>query len=114
MKTLLLLSLFLLSLFQSMPTGNYSIDMDGNTGVVELYSKEGKLYGKLVESSNERAPLGTDILRGLEYDDGRWVGKIYSIKKDREAKVTVIQKEDELLLTVKAGIKKKKMKWAEL
>lgn len=111
MKTLLIASLIFFTQAQPIPKGEYEIP-DGK-GFIELYEKEGKLYGKTVRAENPEMN-GFDVLRDFEFKKDKWVGKIYSAEKKKLFKASLVEKDDELKITVSAGLMKKRLTWKKV
>lgn len=55
---------------------------DENT-IVEIYNKEGAIFGKIISSDNVKATIGMDVMKNFIYKDGKWSGEIYSLKKKK-------------------------------
>ena len=89
--------------------GRWNTPKEG--GVVEVYEKGGALYGKLVASSNEKAPLGTIILKNFKQKDGVWTGKIFVPERNRTLDAELRVEGNKLKLTVHVGIRTKKVTW---
>jgi len=97
----LLISIFSLTLFSQSVVGKWKT-IDDETGkpksIVEIYKKDGKVYGKIIELLNPSEPnplcdlceddrknqkiTGMEIIRDLEQDDNEWEdGTILDPKK---------------------------------
>ena len=57
--------------------------------VIEMRLREDGYYGVIVESERRPHVVGTEVFRGLRYDPDRrrWLGRVYSIDRDREFKI---------------------------
>lgn len=111
MKLLLIASLIFFTQAQPFPKGEYEIP-DGK-GYIELYEKEGKLFGRTVRG--ERPEMnGFDVLRDFEFKKNKWVGKIYSAEKNKLFKASFVEKDDALKITISAGIMKKRLTWKKV
>jgi len=90
--------------------GRWNTPKDG--GVVEISTKDGTSVGKLVASTNPKAPLGTILLRDItKRSDNAWKGKLYSPKHDRTLSVWLSLEGDTLKLRISAGLMKKTVLW---
>ena len=84
-----------------------------NQGTIEVSVNGGTLSGKLVEASNEKAPIGLKILRGFKKEGDVWVGKLYSPKRGRTFDATLERQGDKLVITVSAMGRSKTIKWTK-
>ena len=82
-----------------------------NTGEVnvEVYKSNERYIGNPVNSEGKLVKE-VEILN-LEFKNGKWVGKIYSKKRDRLMNVECLVKGGKLYLTVSAGIASKELEW---
>ncbi|MEM1084386.1 MAG: DUF2147 domain-containing protein [Verrucomicrobiota bacterium] len=80
-------------------------------GTVEIKVDEGVLIGRLVASTNEKAKLGTVILRDFVRSGDRWTGKIYTPKHDRVLDAELSIRDGELIVKVSAGFRSKSVTW---
>jgi len=92
-----------------------ALDGRWNTGednsIVEVFERDSEVFGKLVSSDNDKAKIGTEILRNFKEVDGVWTGKIYSAKRDKLMDATVAPSADVLNISVSAGMGSKKLTW---
>lgn len=82
---------------------------DAGERSVEIYKVDGRFIGSPIDTLGVRRDE-IEILN-LEYDRGKWKGKLYSVKNDRLVNVECQIKEDELHLRVKAGMIRRTLKW---
>lgn len=78
---------------------------------IEIYEENGEYFGRIISSNNINAKKGTLILRNLKYKNGKWKGKLYSLKFDKllDAEMSVYQ--NTLQITIDAGFKRKMVEW---
>ena len=76
---------------------------------VEIYKADDRYIGNPVNSEGERNQQ-IEVLN-LEYKDGKWVGKLYSKKRDRSLDVVCKVKGDKLLLEISAGRFSRDLEW---
>lgn len=107
------------------------IPEEGNSKV-EIYKKDGRYFGKVAwlaqttdkkgrelrdrnnpdKTLRERPILGIDMLQNLEYQDGKWVGKLYAPKKGKTLDASVkLVGNDELELTISVYSFSKTQTW---
>lgn len=123
MKSFLIKFILLFVFFQSpgisaqKVTGKwYSIDPDGQKEtIIELYKKEGKLFGKIVallqeedrqktcrkcpEQYKDLPLLGLEILRDFQFEDDSWTNGVILVPKNgREYKCNISLDEDKRLV----------------
>jgi len=53
-------------------------------------------------------------LKGFVKIDGEWKGKLYAAKKDRLLNAVIIPSEEQLNITISAGLFKKKLSWEKV
>ncbi len=112
------MKILLLNIIISMiaPTGELSGVWNTNRDntKIEIYEKNGEYFGEIVSSDNEKAKEGTQILKNFVYQNGKWKGKLYSIKMDKlvDAELTVNYKT--LSITAHIGIMRKTFEWEKL
>lgn len=82
-----------------------------NTGEAEvaIYQVNEWYIGSPINSEGERNSA-LEILN-LKYEKGKWVGKIYSRKRDKLFDVTCEVEEDKLLLEVSIGFMSRDLEW---
>ena len=116
MKILITTILFSLMTFslsaQEMVTGIW-LTGEENTKI-ETYQKDDLWYGKIVSSDNPKAKIGKDILKDFVKIDGEWKGSLYAAKKDRLLNAVIIPSEEQLNITVSAGLFKKNLSWEKV
>ena len=91
-------------------TPNYWHTGEENT-IIETYQKDGKWFGKIISSDNEKAKIGKDILQGFEKVDGEWTGQLFAAKRGRLVDAVIVPTNQSLEITVSAGIIKKQLTW---
>ncbi len=76
---------------------------------IEIYKIDNVYIGIPIDSKGEKHPE-RQILN-LEYKKDKWVGKIYSRKRDKTLDVACEVEEDNLLLEVSAGFISRNLEW---
>jgi|GEM_PF-470427 len=89
--------------------GRWAFEEDNTT--VEFYQKNDAFFGKLVASDNPNAPIGTDVFREFVLKNGKWKGKIYSIKRNKVLNAKLTQFEEEMKVTASFGFLRKTLVW---
>jgi len=115
-KTVLLLAFIALGLLthtfaqntQDAITGMW----DAGKANVEVRQVGNRFIGNPINPQGQRNEQ-IEVLN-LEYDDGKWVGKIYNKEKDRLFDVVCRVKEQKLLLKVSAGFRSKEVEWTRV
>lgn len=79
---------------------------------VEIYKADGRYIGNPINSEGQRNQQ-IEVLN-LEYEDGKWVGKIYSKRRDRSLDVVCNVKGDRLLLEISAGRISRDLEWTRI
>ncbi len=85
---------------------------DAGERKVEIRKVEDRYIGSPIDTLGVRRDE-VEVLN-LQYNKGKWKGKLYSVKKDKWMSVECTIKEEELELRVKAGIMKKTLNWARV
>lgn len=78
---------------------------------IEISSTQGVYSGKIIASDNAKAKIGRLLLKDLKSVGEEWKGKLYSPKKNKWLTAVLKEKGDQLLVTVKAGMMSKTLKW---
>lgn len=112
MKTLITLC-FLFSALnmhsQQSLTGTWNTGQE-NT-IIEI-TEINKVYsGKIISSDNDNAKIGNQLLKEVKLTGGKWKGKMYSPKKNKWFDAVLEEKDEQLQVTVKAGIMSKTLEW---
>jgi uncharacterized protein (DUF2147 family) len=76
---------------------------------VEIHQVKNRYIGNPINPEGEKNQE-IDILN-LEYKNGKWVGKIYSMKRDKTWPVVCEIKGDKLLLMINAGRVSRDLEW---
>jgi hypothetical protein len=79
---------------------------------VEIYKVDERFIGNPINSEGERNQQ-IELLN-LEYENGKWIGKIYSKGRDRTWDVVCEIKGDKLLLAVDAGRMSRDLEWTRV
>ncbi|MEO9871788.1 hypothetical protein [Ekhidna sp.] len=82
---------------------------DTRDAQIEIYKIDNKYKGIPIDSKGEKHPE-RQILN-LEYKKDKWVGKIYSRKRDKTLDVACEVEGDKLLLEVSAGFVSRDLEW---
>ncbi len=113
MKNLIVLTVLSLLGFKLMAQqdikGVYDIGEENTK--VEIYDKEGSIWGKIVSSDNEKVKIGTDILRRFTYKDNKWVGTMYAIRKKKEMDAELVNEDEILNVIIHVGFITKNLYW---
>lgn len=91
------------------PTGVWMYQEDFSR--IEISEHNGKLSGKLISTRNPNLIPGTEVLREINYLDGKWQGKIYLPSKERWVGANLLQKENLLFLELDFGYDTKRIHW---
>jgi len=97
---------------QSNFSGLWNMGVD-NT-LVKIVQTDGAYCGEIVSSDNPKAKVGTKIIKELKLDKGEWKGQLYSVKRDKWAKVKMKTDEDLLLVTILIRPLKVKLEWEKV
>jgi len=90
-------------------TGNWNTGKDNTT--IEITEVDGVCKGKIISSDNAKAPVGKLLLRDVKLVDGVWKGQLFAAKKKKWMDAVLAAEGEQLLVTVKAGMMSKKLKW---
>ncbi len=86
-----------------------------NTGkeetLVEISYLNEQLIGKIKSSNNEHAKIGKTILKDLRNEGGKWLGKIYAVKRRDWYSVKIVPHKEKLELTIATGLFSKTLEW---
>lgn len=82
-----------------------------NASQIEIYEHQGKLSGKLISSRHPFLETGIEILKDMEYINGKWQGKIYISKKKRWVEAYFKQKDNLLFIELDLGYEIQKVHW---
>lgn len=85
---------------------------DAGETQVEIYKADEKYIGNPINSEGER--IQQIELLNLEYQNGKWVGKIYSKRRNRTLDVECQVEGDKLLLEVNAGRFSRDIEWSRV
>ncbi|MEM9821236.1 MAG: hypothetical protein AAF985_09200 [Bacteroidota bacterium] len=80
---------------------------------VEITEVNGVYEGKIVASDNDNAPIGKQLLKEIKSVDGEWKGKLFAAKRGKWMDAVLKEEDSQLKVTVKAGWKRKTIKWAK-
>ncbi|MEM6700159.1 MAG: hypothetical protein AAF599_17275 [Bacteroidota bacterium] len=80
---------------------------------IEITEVNGVYEGKIASSDNAKAPIGKQLLKDIQLVDGEWKGKLFAAKKGEWMDAVLEEKDNQLLITVKAGFMSKTIKWAK-
>jgi hypothetical protein len=83
---------------------------DENTKI-ELSESNGLITGKIKSSDNKKAKIGRVILKDLQKNGSKWMGKIYAARRGEWHDVEITPKEDVLQLKISAGLFSKSLEW---
>ena len=108
-------TLFLLMFSVVYTSAQQSLEGLWKTGIEEtlikiFYSNE-QLIGKIKSSNNEQAEIGKIILKDLQSEGNKWVGKIYAVKRKEWYSVKIVPQKEKLDLKIGSGIFSKTLEW---
>ncbi len=78
---------------------------------IEINVRDGVLTGTLEAATDERAKIGTVILRDFVRDGDGWKGKMRAPKKGRTVDAYLTVKNGKLVIKVSAGLRTKTLTW---
>ena len=78
---------------------------------IEITEEEGAYEGKIISSDNAKAKIGKSLLKEIQSVDGEWQGKLFAAKKGKWMDAVLEEKDNQLLITVKAGLMSKTVTW---
>mgnify|MGYP006197470369 CR=1 FL=1 len=99
---ILLISL-LITIFSSSKTPEGIWVHKEDTSRIEIYEVNGKLSGKLISSRNPFLETNIEVLKNLEYKDGKWQGELYIPKKKRWVQAILEEKNNLLIIELDLG-----------
>jgi len=89
-----------------------------NTGkentIVKLFEEEGMYFGEIVASDSKKVEIGKQIIKDLKNEDGTWKGKLFVLRKKKWVDAAMSVKDNNLSITVKAGIVSKTVVWEKV
>lgn len=85
--------------------------MNKNNTKIEIYEEQGAYFGKIISSDDEKAKKGTLVLRYFIHKDDKWVGKIYSIKRDQLVDAEMVIEDNILKVSFDAGFMFRTLEW---
>ncbi len=78
---------------------------------IEIKVSDGVLTGKLAASTDERAKIGTVILKDFVRDGDGWRGKMHAPKRGKIVDAYLMVKNGKLVIEVSAGLRTKTVTW---
>lgn len=104
---LLLITLWLsIFSFSKTPEGIWLHKED--TSRIEIFEVNGKLTGKLISSRNPFIETNIEVLKDLEFKEGKWQGELYIPKKKRWVHAILEEKNNLLIIELDLGYEKQK------
>tara|TARA_R110002051_G_scaffold257435_5_gene316419 strand:+ start:11514 stop:11858 length:345 start_codon:yes stop_codon:yes gene_type:complete len=85
---------------------------DAGEAKIEIYKVDEKYIGNPINSKGERNQQ-IEVLN-LEYKDGKWIGKLYSKRRNRLLGVICIVKEGKLHLEVNTRLTTRVLEWSQV
>lgn len=85
---------------------------DADNKTIEVYKSGDKFIGNPISPEGNR--IEKIQVLNLTYADKKWVGKLYSKKKDRRFDVVCQVIDDKMLVKVNAGFVSKEVEWTRL
>jgi uncharacterized protein (DUF2147 family) len=79
--------------------------------LIEISYSNEQLIGKIKSSNNEQAEIGKIILKDLQSEGNKWVGKIYAVKRKEWYSVKIVPQKEKLDLKIGSGIFSKTLEW---
>src|SRR5690606_1451996 len=101
MKLLILTIVFSFFGLSKSPEGIWLHKED--TSRIEIFEVNGKLSGKLISSRNPFLETGIEVLKDLEFKNGKWQGKLYMPKKKRWVQAVLEEKNNLLIIEMDLG-----------
>ncbi len=96
---------------QQSPAGIWNTGKDNTK--IEIAETNGVYEGKIFSSDNAEAKIGKRLLKDVKSVDGAWKGKLYAAKRGKWMNAVLEEKDDQLLITVKAGLMSKTIEWTK-
>ena len=93
--------------------GIYNMGGKDNTQIEIAEASDGIYEGKIIASDNTDAKIGATLLKDIKLVDGEWRGKLFAAKKRKWMDTVLKAEENQLLVTVNAGIMSKTLKWTK-
>jgi uncharacterized protein (DUF2147 family) len=83
-------------------------------GKIEVYQDNLLYFGKTA-LTGDGVPAGTIVFKNLKFSAGKWIGKVYAVKRKQDFDcVFTLDNAGDLHLDIKAGIMSRKQIWARL
>jgi|SRR5690606_14857499 len=79
-----------------------------DTSRIEIFEVNGKLTGKLISSRNPFLETGIEVLKDMEFKNGKWQGMVYIPKKKRWVHAILEEKDNLLFVELDLGYDKQK------
>ena len=79
--------------------------------LIEISYLNEQLIGKIKSSKNEQAEIGKIILKNLQSEGNKWVGKIYAVKRKEWYSVKIVPQKEKLDLKIGSGLFSKTLEW---
>lgn len=79
-----------------------------DTSRIEISEIDGKFSGKLISSRNPFLETGIEVIKDIEYKEGKWQGKLYIPKKKRWVHAIFKEKNNLLIVELDLGYEKQK------
>ena len=79
--------------------------------LIEISYLNEQLIGKIKSSKNEQAEIGKIILKNLQSEGKKWVGKIYAVKRKEWYSVKIVPQKEKLDLKIGSGLFSKTLEW---
>jgi len=111
------LAILMFVLFSSISINAQSIAGVWNTGddntKVEITEVDGVASGTILSSDNSEAKVGNQILKDLSLTKDGWKGKLYAAKKGEWYDATIVEKDNQLDITIQVGWMSKTINWTK-
>lgn len=85
---------------------------DAGEAKVEIYKVDEKYIGNPINSEGERNQQ-IEVLN-LEYKNGKWIGKLYSKRRNRMLDVVCEVKQDKLHLEINTRLATRVLEWSQV
>lgn len=79
--------------------------------IIEIIEVEGKIEGRIIESSNAKVPIGRCILTGVYSHPEGVKGKLYSLRKNKWFEASFFPSTNQMEITINAGLAKRAVNW---
>ncbi len=79
--------------------------------IIKIAQADGVYKGKIIASDNPKAKIGKQMVKDLKEKEGKWMGKIYSPKREEWYDAEFVPNEKQLIVKLKVGFFSKTLEW---